>query len=111
MNPSILRWSLGGTQSSALNSPKAVSPRGTCAAILTGRSETSNDWIARIPDVPAIRLFQFRSRPIPRGVTSPIPVTTTRRILLSPAARDAIDDAERPGPDEFEIAGLSCAIR
>src|SRR6516225_1510204 len=81
INPSILRWSLGDTHWSASKRPEAVSPRGTCAAILTGRSDTSKDWIARTPDAPANRLSQFRSRPIPRGVTSPIPVTTTRRIL------------------------------
>jgi hypothetical protein len=41
MNSSILRWSLGATQSSALKSPDAVSPRGTWPAIFAGRSDTS----------------------------------------------------------------------
>src|SRR5262249_4889146 len=77
---SILRWSLGSTQSSALNSPAPVSPCGTCAAILAGRSDTSKLWIGRIPDPPAISLSQFRSRPTPSGVTKPMPVTTTRRM-------------------------------
>ena len=58
MNSSIRRWSFGDTQSSALNSPESRSPRGTCAAIRDGRSETSNDWIARIPDSPSRRRLQ-----------------------------------------------------
>src|SRR5260370_14594784 len=78
MNSSIRRWSLGGTQSSALNRPDWRSPRGTCAAMRAGRSETSNDWIARIPDSPATSRRHTSSSPMPSGVTSPMPVTTTR---------------------------------
>ncbi len=81
MNSSIRRWSLGGTQSSALNRPDARSPRGTWPAIRDGRSETSKDWIAPIPDSPASRRRHTCSRPIPSGVTSPMPVTTTRLML------------------------------
>src|SRR5438874_6266789 len=81
MNSSMRRWSFDGTQSSALNSPEDLSPRGTCAATREGRSETSKDWIARIPDSPAISRPQTRSSPMPSGVTRPMPVTTTRLIL------------------------------
>src|SRR6202035_2066039 len=34
--------------------------------------------MALMPDLPSIRAFQLCSMPIPSGVTSPIPVTTTR---------------------------------
>src|SRR5579859_2102116 len=45
-------------------------------------SLTSKDWIAAIPDLPSIRAFQLRSIPMPSGVTSPIPVTTTRLMTV-----------------------------
>jgi len=32
------------------------------------------------PDLPATRFFQSSSTPSPRGVTHPMPVTTTRRL-------------------------------
>src|SRR5262249_21289817 len=38
------------------------------------------DWMARIPDWPAMRRCQTASTPLPSGVTRPKPVTTTRRI-------------------------------
>jgi len=78
MNWSILRWSLGGTQSSALNRPADVSPRGTMPAILAGMSDTSKAWMERMPDWPAIRRSQHGLTPHPNGVTRPMPVTTTR---------------------------------
>src|SRR5580704_16199115 len=84
MNWSIRRWSLGGTQSSALKRPDSLSPRGTCAAMRAGRSETSKDWIAPTPDSPLSSFFPTRSTPSPRGLTSPIPVTTTRLIPVHP---------------------------
>src|SRR5487761_1821039 len=80
INSSILRCSFGGTQSSALNEPDDVSPRGTWPAIFAGKSETSKLWIARIPDCPSSNRFQTVSVPTPRGVTTPHPVTTTRLI-------------------------------
>src|SRR5665213_2458600 len=86
MNWSIRRWSFGGTQSSALKWPESLSPSGTWAAIRAGRSETSNDWIAPIPDSPASSFFHTRSTPRPSGVTSPIPVTTTRLMPVYPIA-------------------------
>src|SRR5579862_4328304 len=81
MNSSILRWSLGRTQSSALKLPAAVSPRGTWPAIFAGKSETSKLWIERMPDSPEINRFQTCSAPTPKGVTRPRPVTTTRLML------------------------------
>src|ERR1700733_3691569 len=81
MNSSILRCSLCTTQSSALKSPFAVSPSGTWPAIFAGRSLTSKRWIAPMPDWPARSRCHTRSAPTPSGVTRPIPVTTTRRML------------------------------
>src|SRR5262249_55878263 len=73
-------------QSSALKKPDSRSPRGTWAAIRAGRSETSNDWMAPMPDSPARSFCQTRSTPRPSGVTSPIPVTTTRLMPAPPGA-------------------------
>src|SRR3954463_10041435 len=98
MKSSILRWSLGGTQSSALNRPEAVSPRGTWGAIFTGKSVTSNAWIARTPDSPRVRRSQLFFTPTPSGVTSPMPVTTTRFKRSSPyepGTREAAREARR----------------
>src|ERR1700693_263614 len=97
MNSSMRRWSLGGIQSSALNSPEARSPRGTCAATREGRSETSKDWIARIPDSLANSRPQTFSRPMPSGVTRPMPVTTTR---LMPARLRQGAGAAKRGPKD-----------
>src|SRR6185437_15081874 len=97
MNVSIRRWSLAGTQSSALYLPEAVSPIGTCPAMRDGRSDTSNDWIARIPDSPAVSRPQTLSRPRPSGVTNPIPVTTTRLTWRSRSSRSADSTAYRAG--------------
>src|SRR3954462_3938877 len=100
MNSSILRWSLGGTQSSALKRPDEVSPRGTCPAIFAGRSETSKDWIARTPDWLSSSFFQTFSTPMPRGVTRPRPVMTTRLMSGAITWREGasgvgIDEADR----------------
>jgi len=59
------------------------SKSGTSAAILTGEFETSNDCIFRTPLLPATSPSQNFSRPIPSGVTQPMPVMTTRRGRLS----------------------------
>src|SRR5512135_2461015 len=88
MNSSILRCSLVGTQSSALKEPEAVSPRGTCAAIFAGRSETSKFWMARTPDCPSSSLRHVTSTPHPSGVTIPRPVTTTRLMPIEIRAAD-----------------------
>src|SRR5262245_7927192 len=101
MNSSTLRWSLGAIQSSALNRPDAVSPRGTCPATLEGRSETSKLWIARMPDSAAIRRFHDASTPQASGVTRPRPVTTTRRMAGTAG----------PAPGRISLVGLDVGDR
>ena len=54
----------------------------TSAAIFTGESETSNASIRRTPLSPLRSPFQKASRPMPMGVTHPMPVMTTRRGCL-----------------------------
>src|SRR5262245_29965131 len=46
--------------------------------------DVSNRLIARMPDLPVVRFFQFSALPAPSEVTTPMPVTTTtgRRSLL-----------------------------
>src|SRR5690349_1599119 len=63
-----------------LSLPLERSPRGTSPAILQGRSDTSQHCTPRMPDSALIRRRQTSPTPTPRGVTSPRPVTTTRRI-------------------------------
>ena len=83
MKRSIFRWSLCGIHSSRSSRPSAFVPEGTWPAIFAGRSFTSKDWMAPMPLSPASRRFQTCSTPIPSGVTTPIPVTTTRRMALA----------------------------
>src|ERR1019366_5147175 len=72
MKGSIFLTSRFSIQSSGLKSF-------TSPAIRTGNPEVSKRVIRPIPDRPAIRASQFLSTPTPSGVTSPTPVTTTRR--------------------------------
>src|SRR5438477_5088003 len=108
MNSSILRWSLGGTHSSALKRPEAVSPRGTTPAIFAGRSDTSNAWMAAMPDWLASKRRQFTSTPQPSGVTIPIPVITTR---LIPIETQPADGARRAAPMASSAMRLDKADR
>src|ERR1051325_9715477 len=108
MNWSMRRWSLGGTQSSALNSPEARSPRGTWAATREGRSETSKDWIARTPDSPANSRPQTFSRPMPSGLTRPMPVMTTRLIRAPFPYGAGVDEG---GPGGYRPGALKCDAR
>ena len=55
------------------------------AAKCTGNSLASNCWMSAAPDSPAIRFDHEVSTSFPSGVTIPSPVTTTRRLPLSPA--------------------------
>jgi hypothetical protein len=41
--------------------------------------DTSNSVIARAPEAPPSKADQNSSTPLPSGLTTPIPVTTTRR--------------------------------
>src|SRR5688572_26096153 len=52
-------------------------------------SEASKCVIGPAPLLPARMLVQVVSTSAPKGVTSPRPVTTTRRIILSPKPRKA----------------------
>src|ERR1051325_285097 len=52
---------------------------GISAAIWTGKVDGSKVSMRRTPLLPLIRPFQYASRPIPSGVTQPMPVITTRR--------------------------------
>jgi hypothetical protein len=54
---------------------------GICPAIFAGKSETSKDVIALIPDLEAKILAQLCLMPTPRELTIPRPVTTTLLIV------------------------------
>src|SRR5262249_18105425 len=51
----------------------------TSPAMRDGKSDAGKRVIGPTPERPAINADQFFSTPVPRGVTSPTPVTTTRR--------------------------------
>ncbi len=51
----------------------------TSAAICTGKSETSKRVIRRTPLRPSRSAVQNADRPMPLGLTQPIPVMTARR--------------------------------
>ena len=81
MKSSTLRCSLGSIQSSAIELAVGRAPRGTTQAIWQARSATSKSLdAARAALPPAISRDQLASTPQPSGVTSPSPVTTTRRM-------------------------------
>jgi len=48
----------------------------------TARSLASNAVIGPTPELPAIRFCHVVSRSLPRGVTAPNPVMTTRLVVL-----------------------------
>src|SRR5690606_3063593 len=63
----------------ALKSMKSFAWKsGTSPAMVTSRPDGSNPWILRMPERPSTSPDQSASRPIPRGLTAPTPVTTTR---------------------------------
>ncbi len=100
MKSSLRRCSFGSIHSSGRKASGA-SPRGTCAAILQGRSDTSNVSTLAAAASPSIRRFQVASTPQASGDTMPRPVTTTRFIELpqpaSPAGAFAPIHATRAG--------------
>src|ERR1700730_8681353 len=59
--------------------------------------------MARMPDSPAVSRFQMFSVPMPSGVTRPMPVTTTRFMLVCRAVRGA---TELPLPIPSAAASL-----
>src|SRR5687767_5225773 len=54
----------------------------TSPANLVAKSLASNSVIGAIPLLPATSAPQVSSRPMPSGVTRPMPVTTTLRALM-----------------------------
>src|SRR6185437_5929444 len=84
MKRSIFFWSLTGIHSARSSLPSALAPWGTCPATLLGRLLVSKDWMAPMPDSPLISRRQTCSAPTPSGLATPIPVTTTRRIVTIP---------------------------
>src|SRR5271157_5734735 len=86
MKSSTRRCSFGSIQSSGWNASGSA-PRGTCAAIWQGRSDTSkfSTWAAA--DSPATSLRHVASTPQANGVTMPRPVTTTRLIGVPPPSK------------------------
>src|SRR6185437_7923678 len=77
---SIRRCSFGSTHWSGLKVASEPSPRGTSQAILVARSSVLNLAIRRAPLSPESRRAHVSSTPQASGVTSPNPVTTTRRM-------------------------------
>jgi hypothetical protein len=55
----------------------------TSPAIRDAKPEASNFVMFPIPDFPEHTASQFFATPVPRGVTIPNPVTTTRLAILS----------------------------
>src|SRR5271157_4003308 len=109
MKSSTRRCSFGSIQSSGLN-PSGTFPRGTCAAIWQGRSETLKFSTRAAPDSLARSRRHVASTPQAIGVTMPRPVTTTRlmRSILVPwefadrvalQSRRGADNPTRQGPD------------
>src|SRR5262249_995978 len=78
MKRSIFLISFGSMKSSARKSGTCPAMRDAKASIFGKRS------IFRIPDCPATSACQFFSRPTPKGVTRPKPVTTTLRCSVAP---------------------------
>ena len=56
----------------------------TSPAIFTGKSVISKEVIVDIPDLPAIKLVQNASKPIPKGETTPSPVIATLLFINAP---------------------------
>ena len=68
----------------------------TSPAIRVVNSEASNFVMAPTPLVPALIAVQFASVPIPSDDTRPMPVTTTRRLLVMLIPR-GLPRRETPG--------------
>src|SRR5260370_4253032 len=88
MKSSTRRCSFGSIQSSGLKASGAL-PRGACAAIWQGRSETSKFSTRAAPDSPATSRRHVASTPHASGVTMPRPVTATRLMRSVPSSNDA----------------------
>src|ERR1041385_1692589 len=53
----------------------------TSPAIFQGHSDRISVGERSTPDTPATMFFQNGSRPVPTGLTTPIPVIATRRLI------------------------------
>src|SRR6516225_9426162 len=106
MKSSMRLCSLASTQWSGLKVPFVPSPYGTWQAILVARSSVRNLVMGLAPDLPASSADQLSSTPHASGVTSPRPVTTTRRMAESGVGFVDILDRVADGHD-----GLSGVIR
>src|SRR3954462_3016813 len=56
----------------------------TSAEICVGKLLASKSVVKSTPDLPSLRLAHSSGTLVPRGVTQPMPVTTTRRLMLLP---------------------------
>src|ERR1041385_2894043 len=54
----------------------------TSPAIFQGHSDRISTGERSTPETPATMFFQNGCRPIPTGLTTPMPVTTTRRLFI-----------------------------
>src|SRR5438034_2957641 len=89
MKVSILRASFAGKYSSTLK--PFTSP-----AKLQAKLDASNLVMVAMPDRPASRLAQPSATVLPTGLTSPSPVTTTRRrVMTAPRSRSTATDPPR----------------
>src|SRR5687767_12000605 len=111
MKSSMRRRSFDGSAASGSNAPSMSgappprpSTRGTSQAIWQARSEASKALMRPPPDRPSRMRFQLISRPAPRGVTSPIPVTTTRRMLCGLGVQTLVDELHRVA-DRLDVLG------
>ena len=68
------------SKSASRSSSPGPLPIGTCPTTFAGRSLTSKPCATRMPLSPARIRFHTFSTPMPSGVTSPMPVMTTRLI-------------------------------
>ncbi len=88
--------------SSFLSTYREPSNPFTSPAIWVFIPAASNRVIGPIPELPARQAFQLSSTPIPRGVTAPKPVTTTRRcatvLLLNPSMTGSLREESQGAP-------------
>src|SRR6476661_4595855 len=94
MKGSTCRWILWSTRRDG-SKPYSWSAGFTSHAMRHFWSLASNLVIGPAPLFDAMMFFQLVSTSAPRGVTSPRPVTTTRRISVTPNAT---------GPDPFGLS-------
>src|ERR1700761_2598901 len=104
-------------------SPPAIGSKSHSAAILDRKPLASNSEIGRVAVRPEVSRFQNCLTPIPPGATTPIPVTTARRLIrgvpLGPgppcqraparAAAPAGRDGTRSGPGPYRYYGPGAA--